>query len=107
MKIGSVTIIVSLSCWASTYTGTYGQEREGDSNEGDDDGLEREGPPIVKTEEGEVEGYPSIHPAKPNFTVNVFLGIPYAQPPLGVFRFGPPVPVTPWNSVYHATRIPA
>lgn len=69
-------------------------------------GVEREGPPIVKTDEGEVEGFPSVYPAKPNVTVNVFLGIPYARPPIGVYRFLPPVVLDPWTGLFRATVIP-
>jgi para-nitrobenzyl esterase len=29
--------------------------------------------------------------------VNAFLGIPYAEPPLGPHRLGPPAPVAPWD----------
>ena len=32
-----------------------------------------------------------------------YLGIPYAQPPVGTRRFLPPVPVTPWEDLYNAT----
>lgn len=36
--------------------------------------------------------------------VNVFLGIRYAVPPVGVRRFRPPEPVQPWDGVLEATR---
>ena len=31
-----------------------------------------------------------------------FLGIPYAEPPLGKLRFKPPEPVKPWTDIYDA-----
>lgn len=33
-----------------------------------------------------------------------FLGIPYAHPPIGNFRFQPPQDVTPWSKVFDATK---
>ena len=33
-----------------------------------------------------------------------FLGIPYAEPPVGKLRFKPPVPVTPWTNVFDAYK---
>ncbi|XP_053149064.1 fatty acyl-CoA hydrolase precursor, medium chain-like [Hemicordylus capensis] len=38
--------------------------------------------------------------------VDVFLGIPYAKPPLGSLRFSPPQPAEPWNGVRDATSYP-
>ncbi|XP_077979992.1 acetylcholinesterase-like [Glandiceps talaboti] len=36
-------------------------------------------------------------------TVNVYRGIPYAEPPIGDLRFRPPVPKSPWSGEYDAT----
>jgi len=53
--------------------------------------------PKVKTHSGEVEG-------KVDGTVHVFLGIPYAQPPVGDLRWKPPVPAAKWSGVRKATE---
>ncbi|XP_019065276.1 carboxylesterase 5A [Fukomys damarensis] len=39
--------------------------------------------------------------------VNVFLGIPFAVPPLGSLRFANPQPAVPWNDLLEATSYPA
>jgi para-nitrobenzyl esterase len=52
--------------------------------------------PKVKTHSGEVEG-------KVDGQVHAFLGIPYAQPPVGDLRWKPPVPVAKWSGVRKAT----
>ena len=36
-------------------------------------------------------------------TVQIFLGIPFAAPPVGTLRFEPPVPPEPWTEPRHAT----
>ena len=52
--------------------------------------------PQVKTLTGVVEG-------KDDGTVRSFLGIPYAQPPVGDLRWKPPVPAARWDGVRKAT----
>uniref|UniRef100_A0A8D0L6P9 Carboxylic ester hydrolase n=1 Tax=Sphenodon punctatus TaxID=8508 RepID=A0A8D0L6P9_SPHPU len=38
--------------------------------------------------------------------VNVFLGIPFAKPPIGPLRFSPPQSAEPWNKLRDATSYP-
>ena len=52
---------------------------------------------IVKTNTGLIRGTSTE-------AVTVFKGIPYADPPLGEFRWRAPQPVTPWNGVRDATE---
>uniref|UniRef100_A0A452G5L0 Carboxylic ester hydrolase n=1 Tax=Capra hircus TaxID=9925 RepID=A0A452G5L0_CAPHI len=62
-------------------------------------------PPIVETAQGRVLGkYVSLNGfAQP---VGVFLGIPFAKPPLGSLRFAPPQPAEPWSFVKNTTSHP-
>ncbi|XP_048648120.1 liver carboxylesterase 1-like isoform X2 [Marmota marmota marmota] len=62
-------------------------------------------PPVVDTVHGKVLGrYVSLEgSAQP---VAVFLGIPFAKPPLGPLRFAPPQPAEPWRSVKNTTSYP-
>jgi para-nitrobenzyl esterase len=50
----------------------------------------------VKTKTGKVMG-------KADGTVRAFLGIPFAQPPVGTLRWKPPVPAAKWKDVKQAT----
>jgi para-nitrobenzyl esterase len=50
---------------------------------------------VVKTQSGEVRGRVADG-------VNIFRGIPYAAPPVGVNRLRPPQPVAPWSGVRDA-----
>nr|XP_044998629.1 liver carboxylesterase 1 [Jaculus jaculus] len=62
-------------------------------------------PPVVDTVYGRVLGkYVSLE----GFTqpVAVFLGIPFAKPPLGSLRFTPPQPPEPWSFVKNTTSYP-
>ncbi|KAL1784716.1 liver carboxylesterase 1 [Sigmodon hispidus] len=62
-------------------------------------------PPVVDTAHGKVLGkYVSLE----GFTqpVAVFLGVPFAKPPLGSLRFAPPQPAEPWSFVKNATSYP-
>ena len=54
---------------------------------------------IVYTSSGPVRGFEEIRMGKKQF---VFLGIPYAQPPINKLRFKPPEPIKPWLEVKEA-----
>uniref|UniRef100_A0A8C3WFS5 Carboxylic ester hydrolase n=1 Tax=Catagonus wagneri TaxID=51154 RepID=A0A8C3WFS5_9CETA len=62
-------------------------------------------PPVVDTAQGRVLGkYISLEGlAQP---VAVFLGVPFAKPPLGSLRFAPPQPAEPWSFVKNTTSYP-
>ncbi|XP_075833031.1 liver carboxylesterase 1 isoform X1 [Microtus pennsylvanicus] len=62
-------------------------------------------PPVVNTVHGKVLGkYISLEGfSQP---VAVFLGVPFAKPPLGSLRFAPPQPAEPWSFVKNATSYP-
>ncbi|XP_058562755.1 liver carboxylesterase 1 isoform X2 [Neofelis nebulosa] len=62
-------------------------------------------PPVVDTSQGKVLGK---HVSVEGFAqpVAVFLGIPFARPPLGSLRFAPPQPAEPWNFVKNTTSYP-
>lgn len=52
--------------------------------------------PVVLTKDGKMKGV----------TVDkshIFYGIPYADPPVGAYRWKPPRPVTAWSGVYDAS----
>ncbi|CAN7939174.1 unnamed protein product [Ixodes hexagonus] len=65
--------------------------------------ISTEESPIVETSNGPVQGM-RVH--ADNRALHAFLGIPFAEPPVGELRFRKPVPVKPWKSVYHATKKP-
>ncbi|XP_051047186.1 carboxylesterase 1C-like [Phodopus roborovskii] len=62
-------------------------------------------PPVVDTVHGKVLGkYVSLEGfIQP---VAIFLGVPFAKPPLGSLRFAPPQPPEPWNFVKNTTSYP-
>ncbi|XP_029388414.1 carboxylesterase 1C [Mus pahari] len=62
-------------------------------------------PPIVDTTQGKVLGkYTSLEGFEQ--PVAIFLGVPFAKPPLGSLRFAPPQPAEPWSFVKNATSYP-
>jgi para-nitrobenzyl esterase len=62
-----------------------------------DQTTERKLSPVVETKEGPVQGFISNGVAK-------FLGIPYAEPPVGNLRWQPPKDHAPWTKVLEATE---
>lgn len=52
--------------------------------------------PVVIIKDGKMKGV-TVDKA------HVFYGIPYADPPVGAYRWKPPRPVTPWAGVYDAS----
>ncbi|KAL6037340.1 hypothetical protein STEG23_031574, partial [Scotinomys teguina] len=62
-------------------------------------------PPVVDTVQGKVLGkYVSLEGFSQPMAV--FLGVPFAKPPLGSLRFAPPQPAEPWSFVKNATSYP-
>ncbi|XP_077563360.1 acetylcholinesterase-1-like [Haemaphysalis longicornis] len=59
--------------------------------------------PLVKTHSGLVRGFKED---VFGLTVDTFLGIPYAEPPVGKLRFMRPVPVKPWLREFRALFLP-
>uniref|UniRef100_J3S8B1 Carboxylic ester hydrolase n=1 Tax=Crotalus adamanteus TaxID=8729 RepID=J3S8B1_CROAD len=66
---------------------------------------ETPGPPRVLTPNGEIQGQ-RIRVRGAEREVEVFLGIPYAKPPVGSLRFSPPQPAEPWTGLRDATSYP-
>ncbi|XP_072488376.1 liver carboxylesterase 1-like [Notamacropus eugenii] len=61
--------------------------------------------PVVDTEYGKVQGKQvTLHGF--DTPVHVFLGVPFAKPPLGPLRFRPPQPPEPWKFVKSTTTYP-
>jgi para-nitrobenzyl esterase len=59
--------------------------------------AEKKPSPVVETKEGPVQGFISNG-------VTEFLGIPYAEPPVGDLRWRPPKDHAPWTNVRKATE---
>ncbi|XP_054856542.1 fatty acyl-CoA hydrolase precursor, medium chain-like [Eublepharis macularius] len=62
-------------------------------------------PPEVLTKYGRLRGQ-RIKVSALKKDVDVFLGIPYAKPPVGHLRFAPPVLAEPWSGLRDATTFP-
>ncbi|XP_014798062.1 PREDICTED: fatty acyl-CoA hydrolase precursor, medium chain-like isoform X2 [Calidris pugnax] len=61
--------------------------------------------PEVVTKYGTVRGYQFKVDAAER-SINVFLGVPFAKPPVGPLRFAEPEPPEPWKGVRDATSYP-
>ena len=61
--------------------------------------------PVVQTESGAVVG--KIETLPQGKSVHEYLGIPYAEPPVGELRFAAPKPAKPWSGTEEATEFGA
>nr|XP_020845142.1 pyrethroid hydrolase Ces2e-like [Phascolarctos cinereus] len=61
---------------------------------------------IRTTEPGQIQGT-QISVKEIDKVVNAFLGIPFAEPPVGALRFSPPQPPDSWSNVRNATTHPS
>uniref|UniRef100_A0A914QLH1 Carboxylic ester hydrolase n=1 Tax=Panagrolaimus davidi TaxID=227884 RepID=A0A914QLH1_9BILA len=59
---------------------------------------------IIKTEYGSVEGF--IYKTSSGKEIEIFLGIPFAAPPIGDLRFEKPQQPSPWNTTLQAKEFP-
>ncbi|XP_011521332.1 carboxylesterase 4A isoform X13 [Homo sapiens] len=59
--------------------------------------------PQVVTKYGTLQGK-QMHVGKT--PIQVFLGVPFSRPPLGILRFAPPEPPEPWKGIRDATTYP-
>jgi acetylcholinesterase len=81
---------------ANVATGQHGQDGQNGSN-GHDEG------PIVETTSGILRG---LSRTVLDREVHVFLGVPFAKPPIGPLRFRKPLPIEYWHGVLNATTLP-
>ncbi|CEF62043.1 Carboxylesterase, type B domain-containing protein [Strongyloides ratti] len=58
--------------------------------------------PIIQTNYGLVEG--KTYQTKEGFISNIFLGIPFASPPVGELRFKKPIPPSKWDGILLAKK---
>ncbi|KAM9061845.1 carboxylesterase 3 [Sarcophilus harrisii] len=68
------------------------------------EGQEAPGPEVM-TQFGRVRGK-QVTVKGTEHRVDVFLGIPFANPPVGAGRFSPPQPAEPWEGIRDATTFP-
>lgn len=59
---------------------------------------------VVNTRKGSLRGLYQAFEDKQLPAVELFLGVPYASPPVGSLRFMPPVTVSPWRGIRQADR---
>lgn len=59
---------------------------------------------MITTSKGKVRGQTITAPS--GKLVDAWYGIPYAEPPVGTFRFRHPRPIQPWDGIINATSMP-
>ncbi|CAG0913163.1 unnamed protein product [Notodromas monacha] len=59
--------------------------------------------PVIETSLGPIRGLSKTVHGK---IVHMFLGVPFAKPPVGELRFRKPLPAEPWTDVFDANSLP-
>ncbi|KAL3124234.1 hypothetical protein niasHT_004823 [Heterodera trifolii] len=83
------------------------------STESEDDELSASASPIVATKNGQIRGFrrqldPALDADKVLFDqADIFLGIPFAQPPVDGLRLERPLPPRNWTGIFDATAMPS
>jgi para-nitrobenzyl esterase len=93
----SIVRTVLLGSWLAAAALSTGALALGDEEKDRQDG------PVVSTAEGPVKGI-TVTAASTGRQVFEFLGIPYAEPPVGELRWRPPVDHKHWTTVLRATQ---
>ncbi|GBN79984.1 Acetylcholinesterase 1 [Araneus ventricosus] len=95
--------ILALACFIGVLWKAFGTSPEVNTTLGEGSNLLKFDAVQVKTLLGEIEGVMSQFNGAP---VKMFLGIPYATPPIGSLRFLKPNPLEPWNDALQAKNQP-
>ena len=56
---------------------------------------------IIKTSSGLIQGVSTYFQ---DSRIDQYLGVPFAEPPIGLLRFQKPQPVKPWNGILLANK---
>ncbi|MCE5327357.1 MAG: carboxylesterase family protein [Planctomycetaceae bacterium] len=90
-----MSILRLLLAGAAVLVVTYGSGGQEDAIHRDE-ARELRWPPLLQIDSGPITGIDDDR-------CRVFLGIPYAAPPVGPLRWRPPAPVKPWQTVRNCT----
>ena len=104
MKMAPCQSAIVVSCWLVTLIvatalaiGDWPANQEGGK-------TQVSSSRVVNTRKGSLRGLYQAFDDKSLAAVELFLGVPYASPPLGSLRFMPPVTVSPWRGIRQADR---
>ena len=96
MSSSSLPVVVILVVASSILFVRYSSVRADSSSETTSEG------PTVTFKDGSVRG--NTVEVAPGKSVHQFLGLPFAEPPIGKLRFAAPNPSKPWTGVREATK---
>ncbi|XP_014215411.1 acetylcholinesterase-like [Copidosoma floridanum] len=107
--LGVLVVLVALLPDGALSFHVRGREARAGKNNNNNNGPSREelealeDPLVVRTTSGLMRG--SVRTIDDR-EVHVYLGVPFAKPPVGRLRFRKPAPMDPWPGVLNATQMP-